>query len=186
MATFKILSKNKFSLNCYYITPIKYSQRYKIMEWRNDQTYHLRQSSKLTKEDQDKYFDESVLPLYNDDRPNQLLFSFYDNSKFVAYGGLVHINWQEKNAEISFVIDTKLEKSKFHEYWFNFLGCIEQLAFLEISLHKLYVYAFDLRPHLYEVLVDTGYFKDAELKEHCLVNNSFHNVVIYSKIKDDS
>jgi hypothetical protein len=48
-------------------------------------------------------------------------------------------------------------------------------------LYKLYIYAFDLRPHLYEVLTKSNYFKDAILNEHCLFNGKYIDIVIYSK-----
>jgi hypothetical protein len=34
-----------------------------------------------------------------------LLFSFLKNGECIGYGGLVHINWIDQNAEISFMID---------------------------------------------------------------------------------
>jgi RimJ/RimL family protein N-acetyltransferase len=59
---------------------------------------------------------------------------------------------------------------------------IESLAFDELNFHKIYVYAFDLRPQLYEVLLDSGYFSDAILKEHCYFNGCYLDVVIHSKL----
>jgi hypothetical protein len=70
----------------------------------------------------------------------------------------------------------------FHEFWTQYLELIEQVAFMELLLHKLFVYAFDLRAYLYDVLVKSKYFLDAKLKEHCLFNGEFIDVVIYSKM----
>ena len=44
------------------------------------------------------------------------------------------------------------------------------------------MYAFDLRPHLYKVLLNSNYFKDAVLKDHVFFNNNYIDVVIHSKI----
>jgi len=60
---------------------------------------------------------------------------------------------------------------------------IEQLAFNELNLHKIYVYAFDLRPHLYTAVEKASFIKEAILKEHCKFQNRFIDVVIHSKIK---
>jgi RimJ/RimL family protein N-acetyltransferase len=106
-----------------------------------------------------------------------------ENDKCIGYGGLVHINWTDKNAEISFIIDTCLEKDFFHKHWGIYLDLLEQAAFTELNLHKIYTYAFDLRPHLYEAIEEKGYKKEAFLKEHCYVNGEFKDVVIHSKIK---
>jgi RimJ/RimL family protein N-acetyltransferase len=152
------------------------------MKWRNEQMYHLRQDRPLTKEAQDAYFEKVVSNLFDNGSPEQLLFSFLKNDECMGYGGLVHINWVDKNAEISFIMATELEKEHFHFHWKTFLGLVEEVAFKELKLHKLYIYAFDLRPHLYEAVEQNDYFLDARLKQHCLFDNNFIDVVIHSKL----
>ena len=58
----------------------------------------------------------------------------------------------------------------------------QKIAFEELNLHKLFVYAFDLRPHLYIAVEKSGYKKEAILKEHCLFDGKYIDVVIHSKI----
>lgn len=182
MNSYKTLNKQTFSSGKYSIVPLRMEDRYHILKWRNEQIYHLRQHRTLTKEDQDKYFENVVANLYEQDQPVQILFSFLENEICIGYGGLVHINWIDKNAEISFIMNTQLEEDKFEFHWSNFLKLLEELAFKELQFHKLYVYAFDLRPHLYTTLKLNQYFKDAVLKEHCLFNDEFIDVVIHSKL----
>ena len=88
--------------------------------------YHLRQENLLTREAQKKYFNEVVYKLFEKDNPEQILFSYTENGKCIGYGGLVHINWYDKNAEISFVMDTELEKDFFQKHWLNWLYLIEK------------------------------------------------------------
>jgi len=152
------------------------------MKWRNEQMYHLRQKVILTEEMQDAYFNNVIKSLYDQEEPSQIIFSFLKNDKCIGYGGLVHINWVDRNAEISFLIKTELDKEGFTELWTIFLSLIENVAFKSLKLHKLFVYAFDLRPHLYTTLQQNIFFKDAILKEHCFYNNKFIDVVIHSKI----
>lgn len=156
--------------------------RYDIMTWRNEQIYHLRQARPLTKEDQDSYFQTVVAKLFDKEQPNQILFSFLEDGVCIGYGGLVHINWIDKNAEVSFIMDTKLELNYFSVHWNSYLQLLKKVAFDVLNLHKTYVYAFDLRPHLYTALEGAGYFFDSRLKEHCFYNNEFKDVVIYSLI----
>lgn len=111
-----------------------------------------------------------------------MLFSYLENDVCIGYGGLVHINWVDKNAEISFIMNTELEAEKFEFHWSTYLGLIEQLAFNELSFHKIFTYAFDLRPHLYTVLEKNNYQKEAVFKEHCLFEGEFKDVIIHSKI----
>ena len=182
MRAYKFLSKQSYSVNEYQIVPIRDEDRYDIMQWRNEQIYHLRQSKPLEKESQDKYFDTVISKLFETDNPNQILFSYLEKGVCIGYGGLVHINWIDKNAELSFVMNTN-EESNFNLHWSNFLALIENLAFEEMKFHKIFTYAFDLRPHLYKVLDENDYRNEATLKEHCFYNGKYIDVIIHSKIK---
>lgn len=182
MREYKCFSKQTYSINEYQIVPIRDEDRYDIMKWRNEQIYHLRQSKPLDKLSQDYYFNNVIAKLFEKEKPDQILFSYLENGKCIGYGGLVHINWIDKNAEISFIMNTDLEHEYFHKHWKIFLSLIEELSFISISLHKIFVYAFDLRIKLYDVLESASYYKEARLKEHTYFNNNFIDVLIYSKL----
>src|SRR5690606_25383591 len=145
---YKALNNQTFEKDNFSLVPIRYEDRFDIMKWRNEQLYHLRQQKPLTKEDQNNYFDNVVSKLFEEKQPNQFLFSLLENGKLIGYGGLVHINWIDKNAEISFIMDTSLETNRFNDIWVNYLSLLDKIAFDELNLHKLYTYAFDLRPKL--------------------------------------
>ena len=181
---YKCLNQNEFELGEHKIIPIRNEDQKEIMKWRNEQLYHLRQAKPLTNDAQNRYFSDVVANLFEQDKPNQILFSFLKKEVFLAYGGLVHINWIDKNAEISFVIKTEEQQNNFEHHWVCFLELIEKVAFEELNLHKLFVYAFDLRPHLYKAIEKSGYKKEAILKEHCLFEGKFIDVIIHSKIND--
>jgi hypothetical protein len=181
---YKCLRTNVYENQEFKIVPIRFEDRLDIMNWRNEQMYHLRQAEPLNKEKQDKYFNTTISSLFQQEKPSQILFSFLKNHQLIGYGGLVHINWIDKNAEISFIMKTELEKIHFSLYWSTFLNLIEIVAFDELFLHKVFVYAFDLRPHLYSILKVNKYFEDAILKDHCCFNNNFLDVVIHSKINN--
>lgn len=181
---YKALSKNTFKDKEFEIVPIRYEDRLDILKWRNEQIYHLRQERLLNKDDQERYFTKKIIKLFKQTQPNQILFSFLKNGKCIGYGGLVHINWIDKHAEISFIMNTALELCDFDLNWTKFLKQVEKVAFIELNFHKLFVYAFDLRPHLYTTLKKNNYFLDAKLKEHCLYKEKYIDVVIYSKISN--
>ena len=182
--TYKLISKASFRTGIYKIIPIRYEDRISIMNWRNEQLYHLRQAEPLTLEKQNIYFEEVIQKLFIEENPSQLLFSFFKNDELIGYGGLVHINWIDKNAELSFVMDTRLEEEHFNEFWTNYLHLIEKVGFNELNFHKIHTYAFDLRPQLYQTLESNGYSKEAILKEHCSFNGSYKDVIIHSKINN--
>ena len=113
MKAYKPLLRKTVIYKNFKLIPIRYEDRYLIMKWRNEQIYHLRQNDPLTVKVQDEYFDNVISELFKQDKPKQILFSLLKDNKCIGYGGLVHINWVDKNAEISFIMDTKLEKINF-------------------------------------------------------------------------
>ena len=184
MENYKVLDNQIFKNNGYTLMPIRYEDRWNIMKWRNEQIYHLRQSKPLNKKDQENYFKETIMKLFEQDFPSQILFSLLKDKICIGYGGLVHINWKDSNAELSFIMDTNLEKNKFHIIWSNFLVLIERVIFNDLKLHKIYTYAFDLRPQIYEVLEQNGFTREATLKEHCHIDKKYIDVILHSKFNE--
>ena len=185
MADYKVLKQQIHNFGNCSIVPIRFQDRFEILKWRNEQIYHLRQEMALTYEDQNNYFFNIVNKLFDQEKPKQILFSFLEKGISIGYGGLVHINWVDRNAELSFILDTKLEKNFFAYYLSIFLKLIERVAFIDLNLHKIYSYAFDVRPNLYAILESEGFKKDAILKDHCFFNGEFKNVVIHFKINEN-
>ncbi len=183
--TYKPLQKQTFSIGDYSIVPIRDQDKYDIMQWRNEQIYHLRQNDILTKEKQEAYFKNVVSQLFEQAQPEQLLFSYLHNDKCIGYGGLVHINWHKKTAELSFIMATQLEKNAFEKHWLIFLNLIEKVAFNEINLNQIFTYAYDLRPHLYPVLDKAGFKQIRKLKNKIIIDNQTVDVVIHQKDKPE-
>ena len=179
---YPFLNKNEISLGEYSLLPIRYTDRLDIMKWRNEQIYHLRQAEPLTEEKQNEYFQNVVATIFEETQPAQILFSYLKGERCVGYGGLVHINWVDKNAEISFIMDTSLEEKEFGLHWGNYLQMLEKVAFKDLDLHKIYTYAFDLRPQLFKAIEKVGFKKEAVLKEHMFYENKYVDVIYHSKI----
>lgn len=184
MGTYKALDKQSFSNGEYSLVPIRLEDRYAIMHWRNEQIYHLRQNKPLTKDDQDSYFSDVVSRLFDQEQPNQILFSYLKEDVCKGYGGLVHINWIDKNAEISFIMDTSLEQEHFEFHWINYLQLLEQVAFEGLKLHKIFTYAYNLRPRLFKALAKRGFIQEAVLKEHYFIDGEYIDVLIHSKLNN--
>ncbi|MCX6184838.1 MAG: GNAT family N-acetyltransferase [Flavobacterium sp.] len=182
MRNYICLPNSVFEENSFALVPIRDEDKYEILEMRNEQMYHLRQAKPLAVEDQEHYFKNVVSKLFELQQPDQLLFSLLKEGKFIGYGGLVHINWIDRNAEISFIMKTELEQDNFEYFWKNYLSLLNKLAFKELNFHKIYTYAFDLRPHLYQVIEKAGFVEEARLKEHCFFEGKFLDVLIHTKI----
>ena len=57
---------------------------------------------------------------------------------------------------------------------------IEQVVFIELSFNKIYTYAFDVRPKLYDSLEKENFILESRLKI-VLINKKYVDVVIHSK-----
>lgn len=184
MNVYKCLSnRQKYQDNEITMLPIRDCDKYDIMEWRNQQIYHLRQDKKLTKHMQESYFKNNVTPSFYEENPDQILFSVLKGQKCIGYGGLVHIDWINQNAEISFLIDTVLEKTSFEKYWESFLTLLTKVAFDDLEIGKIFVYSYNLRPLLYKVLENQNFKEEARLVNHKKIKNAFVDIRIHSKFK---
>ena len=176
---YKVLNKQVFSKGNYSLVPIRNEDRYNIMRWRNEQLNHLRQSKPLSVESQDAYFYNTIASLFNEEKPKQILYSFIYKSELVGYGGLININYVDRNAEISFVMKTELQELYIEKFWTEYLKLFKQPAFKELKLRKIYTYAFDVRERFYPALENAGFSLDARLSEHYFVEE-YHDALVYS------
>lgn len=179
---YKCLQQQEFTDGNYKLVPLRDEDKYAIMKWRNEQIGILRQKELLTKEKQELYFSNVVDKLFVLEKPNQLLFSFFENDIFIGYGGLVHIDWESKNGEISFLTATERnsEPSQFANDWQCYLKLLKKIASLHLNFVKIYTYAYDIRPNLFPVLIESDFVEEARLKEHVFINNKWFDVLIHS------
>jgi RimJ/RimL family protein N-acetyltransferase len=173
---YKALNKQTFKKDSYSLVPIRFEDRYEIMKWRNEQIYHLRQKEPLTIEQQDAYFENVVAKLFDQEQPNQILFSFLKNEELIGYGGLVHINWEDRNAEVSFLS----KNVDFLDLWLLYLDVLKKVAFLELNLNKIYTYAYDIRPELYGILESSNFILESIFSNHVVNGTKTYDVRVHS------
>ena len=180
---YKTLSQQEFIDGNYKLIPVRDVDKYAIMQWRNEQIDILRQKEPLTKEKQELYFRNVVDKLFEEEKPNQLLFSFLENDLLIGYGGLVHIDWESRNGEISFVTKTErnYNKQQFINDWKEYLKILKIVAGINLNFKKIYTYAYDIRPHLFYALNESGFIEEARLKNHILIKDKFYDVLIHSR-----
>lgn len=183
---YKCLSEHEFVFEKYKLIPIRFEDRHLIREWRNQQIAILRQEEPLTTEKQNAYFEQVIAKLFGEEKPPQLLFSFLEDDKLIGYGGLVHIDWKSKNAEVSFLTSTGRvgDASQFIGDWTIFLRILKKIASHELNFVKIYTYAFDMRPNLYKALTSSGFVEEATLKDHVAIDGKFVDVLIHSCFLD--
>lgn len=186
MRRYKCLMQGDYQLNEFNLIPIRDEDKMSIMQWRNEQIDILRQKEPLTEKKQELYFRNVVEKLFEQEKPDQLLFSFLENGNLIGYGGLVHIDWESKNAEISFLTATtrNTDRTQFINDWKTYLIILKKIAFLHLDFIKIYTYSYDIRPNLYQALLESGFTEEATLKNHICIKNKLQNVLIHSYFFD--
>ena len=179
------LKNQEYTIQDFSLVPIRWEDRCKIMQWRNEQMFHLRQDKELTLDDQNAYFENIISTLFDQKQPEQILFSFLKNKKCIGYGGLVHIDWKLKTAEISLLIDTELEKKQFNKLWLLYLSLIEKIAFHQINLNEIYTFSYEVRPKLYPVLDQAGFIEKERISNATQIQNNLVDALIHIKRKNE-
>lgn len=188
MNKYKCLTVDEFVSGSYKLTPLRYEDRYEIMNWRNDQITILRQKTSLSKNDQDKYFDDVISTLFRVENPKQILFSFLKDGQLIGYGGLVHIDWESKNGEISFLLQTERSQNKdlFNADFNEYLSMIVTIAFSHLMFLKLTttVYNIHERYDYIKVIEKFGFKREGLLEKQVLIQGELKSVFIYSYFRE--
>lgn len=167
----------------FHLRPLRWNDRLDIRQWRNAQIPILRQRSKLTVKQQDEYFDQIVANEMRTECPPQVLLGLDFSGELVAYGGLVHINWLDRHAEMSFLTDPKYCNINDHRRLLTiFVKLISQLALNELGLHRLFTETYSSRVEHMEMLESMGFRKEGVLVDHVIINGEFVNSIMHGLI----
>jgi len=183
---YSFLKNNKTQIGKYSILPLRKQDIQKIRKWRNEQINVLRQQISLTKEIQSKYYTNVIEKSFYKNNPSIILFSFLHEGNCIGYGGLVHMNWNFKRGEVSFVDNTIRTKSKitYQKDFSIFLKLLFKIAFDDLILNKLTTETFDIRPWTIEVLESQGFKIEGKLKKHILIDGKLYDSLLHAKFKN--
>ena len=171
----------------YEITSIRLEDAEKIMQWRNEQISALRQNKPLTPDEQKNYFENVVKPSFSQKQPNLILLRFCYENKLIGYGGLVHIDWSNERAEISFLLDTERAKDSF-QYGRDcsvFLNLLMRCAFDTLDLNKINTYSFSHRSAHVNAVEASGLRREGVLRQDTKVDGEWVDAVISSCLKSE-
>lgn len=184
---FSILSDKSFSHGAYSISTIEMSDAMPVMHWRNEQLDALRQKHPLTEECQSEYFENVVKNEFPKTQPDFILLRFTYQKKLIGYGGLVHINWQDKRAEVSFLLESTRAKN-IGQYLMElkiFLGLIKSVAFIEFELNKITTESYSHRQHHVQAIEECGFNRDGILRDHTLIEGKWIDSVLGSCLRSE-
>jgi len=165
----------------YHITSIRYEDIFKIKIWRNEQMDILRQKTILTDEVQNKYFNTVIFPDFSSHEPRNILVSYFCQSILIGYGGLVHIDWEARRAEVSFLLDPSRVRSseKYKKDFIVFLSLIKGLAQSQLKLNRLFTETYDVRPVHIKCLEESGFLFEGRMRKHVVVAGQLTDSLIH-------
>jgi len=169
------------------IMPIQPTHIELVRQWRNAQMDVLRQSSYITEEQQVKYYEDFIWPDMKNEHPKNILLAIIKSDVLIGYGGLVHIAWEHKRAELSFLLDTNYTKdhSAYSNIFYDFLVLMKTLAFKDLGLERIFTETYAVRKEHIAIIEQTGFICEGELKEHVIVNGERLDVLIHGCLVRD-
>ena len=182
MNSYNCLPIQELKFNNYSITPIRYIDIQEIRRWRNEQIDVLRQEKIITPEQQTQYYESVIKKSFFEYQPTIILFSFFLEKDCVGYGGLTNINWKLKNAELSFICETKRsKKTNLYQKDFSvFLKLIKQLSFEYLKFVKLYTETYDIRDNHIKILEAHEFILTSTLIKNKPIRKEWINVLFHS------
>ena len=155
-----------------------------IRQWRNAQMDVLRQEAPITQVAQQRYFETRIWPTLETPQPDNVLLVLLHQGRAIGYGGLVHIAWAHRRAEVSFLLapELTLEEDTYARYFSCYLGLIKRLAFESLGMRRLFTETYAGRVHHMGVLESAGFRVEGRLREHVLiagvpVDSVFHGIL---------
>jgi len=158
-----------------------------IRVWRNSQIEILRQTKPLTAFNQEEWFQkiskdkgQTIFSLFLLDKNNKL-------KEFIGYCGLVYIDYDNRNAELSFVVNPKRCKDA-KTYEKDCLAVLHMLCrygFEEINLNKIFTETFPFRKKHMKILEKFGFKKERNLIKNRFSKEKSLNSLIHSVLLTD-
>ncbi len=90
------------------------------------------------------------------------------DGEFLGYGGLTHIDWEQQRAEVSFLVDPERasDPERYECDLRAFLGFLQDWAFGELGLHRLFTETYAFREHHLSVLESAGFQPEGRMRDH--------------------
>jgi RimJ/RimL family protein N-acetyltransferase len=154
------------------LLPVRHQDLVRIMHWRNAQLNVLRQKEPLTPEQQERYYQGVLVPSYAEKQPRQILFSYLQGQELIGYGGLVHIAWEDRRAEVSFLLDPDRTKDPrvYAQDFALYLSLIKETAFKHLGFTRIFTETYDIRPHHISILESNGFHFEGRLNSHVWID----------------
>jgi len=187
MTGYRVLPAAPLGTGAVRLVSLRHQDLRAIMDWRNAQMAVLRQSEPLTPEGQERYWQTAVAPGFVAEQPGQILLSVLEGEGLVAYGGLVHIDWPSRRAEVSFLADPAVaaDRDRYGGLFAAYLAALKRLAFDHLGLHRLFTETYDLRPYHVAVLEAAGFAPEGRMVDHVRIEGRFVDSLLHGCVRDE-
>ena len=170
----------------YRISSVLMDDALPIMQWRNEQISALRQQTPLTEEEQLSYFSSIVAQSFKQQQPELVLVRYTFRDTLIGYGGLVHIDWEARSGEVSFLLETERTKDQ-RNYGMEcsiFMQLLKKCAFEALDLNKIQTESYANRPWHVQAIEASGFRRESILPKHVLADGKWVDAVIASCLKE--
>lgn len=178
---YRAMSQERFIADNLVLRAVEPGDIEAIRIWRNSQMDILRQATEIAPEEQALYFSTQVWPEKPKLQPAQVLFAIERGGNLIGYGGLVHISWVYKRAEVSFLLDPGLDgqPDERSSIFSLFLKLLKRFAFEKLGLERLTTETYVLRPWVTSVLEQNGFIFEGRLRKHVVVQGRRTDAVLH-------
>ena len=183
---YRCLNKNILIRGDFQIKPISINDIENIRLWRNMQMDVLRQKKEISAAQQVDYFNSNIKPTFNQDFPGQIIFSYFKNNVHIGYGGLVHISWEDKRSELSFLLNPIFisDKIVYANYFLEFIHFMKDVNFNILKFHRIFTETYSHRIFHIKILEKGGFKLEGIMRGHNFINNQYVDSLIHSIIRD--
>lgn len=158
-----------------------------IRLWRNAQIDVLRQSRPIEKDEQAAYFAREIWPQKASSEPTNILLSMMENERLIGYGGLVHIVWDYRRTELSFLLDPAVPRTEedVADLFLDWVRLMQQLAFADIGLTRLTTETYAMRSLHIRILEQAGFLREGLLRQHVRVGGRPMDALVHGCLASD-
>lgn len=158
-----------------------------IRIWRNDQIAVLRQDAPISKVRQKRYYKQEVLKDKRSPNPKNILLAIDYESTLIGYGGLVHLNWENRSGEVSFLLNPELmsDEKRYDSVFLEYVELIKRVAFQDLELHRISSETYSFRVHHIKLIESAGFEREGVLKDKVFENGEFYDSVLHAIVNTD-
>lgn len=184
MNTYACLPRQHVEHHGHALLPVQPAHIEPIRQWRNAQMDVLRQSAPISADQQQDYFARHIWPTQSLAQPANLLLGLLHEGRLIGYGGLVHIAWQHRRAELSFLLDPQLSRNeaRYAADFSAFIGLVAELAFDDLRFRRLFTETYAMRRHHIAVLEANRFQAEGVLRQHVLIDGAAVDSLLHGRL----